>query len=65
MRWQNEKTTPDEFPTRENDSCCQSSAIHTPIKEDKQNTRSNAILWWMKKEKESMYVQFMNKIQIG
>ncbi len=34
------------------------------MKEYKQNTRRDRVLWWMKKGKDAIYVQFMNNIQI-
>jgi hypothetical protein len=34
-------------------------------KEDMQNTRSDSVLWWMKKGRDAIYVQFVNKACIA
>jgi hypothetical protein len=33
-------------------------------KEDSQSTRSDSVLWWMKKSRDAIYVQFVNKVCI-
>ena len=37
--------------------------IHSSWKEDKQNTSS--VLWWMKKGKNAIYVQFVNNMMLS
>ena len=34
------------------------------MKEDKQNTRNDSVLWWMKKGKDAVHIQFMKNVQI-